>query len=138
MVSGISQVGQQGYVGSVGNPVYIQQANPGIAYAPDTVELSGKKSGTAKKSIFAAIGTAIVAAGALFYGVKSGKLAKVDNPTKWTQKLQNLAFNAGDKLVQGYDKVKNTDLATKGKDMLTKGLDWVKGLFGKKGTDTVA
>ncbi len=52
--------------------------------------------------------------------------------------MQNLAFNAGDKLVQGYDKVKNTDLATKGKDMLTKGIDWVKGLFGKKGTDTVA
>ena len=136
MVSGISQVGQQGYIGSAGNPVYVQQANPGIAYAPDTVEISGKKSG-AKKGILAAIGTAIVAAGALFWGVKSGKLTKVDNPTKWTQKLQNFAFNAGDKLVQGYDKVKSTDVFAKGKEYLTKGIDWVKGLFGKK-TDTVA
>lgn len=130
MVSGISQVGQQGYVGSAGNPVYIQQASPALAYAPDSVEISGKKSG-AKKGILAAIGTAIVAAGALFWGVKSGKLTKIENPTKWTQKLQNFAFNAGDKLVQGYDKVKNTEIFSKGKNLVTKGIDWVKGLFGK-------
>ena len=84
MVSGISQnFAAQGMVGTPNNPVYIQQS-PAFAYAPsaDTVELSGNKKSGSKKSIFAAIGTAFVAAAALFYGVKSGKLTKIDNPTK--------------------------------------------------------
>jgi len=138
MVSGISQnFATQGMVGTAGNPVYVQQA-PAFTYAPsaDTVEISGKKSSGAKKTIFATLATATVAAATLFGLVKTGKLTKIDNPTKWTGKLQNLAFNAGDKLVQGYEAAKKSDIVSKGKDMLTSGIDWVKGLFGKK--DAVA
>jgi len=141
MVSGISSnVAQQGVIGTAGNPVYIQHNNPGIAYAPtaDTVEIAGKKKSGAKKAVFGTLATVAVAAATLFGLVKTGKLTKIENPTKWTQKLQNYAFTAGDKLVQGYEAAKKTDLVSKGKEKLSAGIDWIKGLFGKKGAETVA
>lgn len=140
MVSGISQnFAAQGMVGTANNPVYIQKA-PAFAYAPtaDTAEFAGNKKSGTKKTIFATLATAAVAAATLFGLVKTGKLTKIENPSKWTEKLQNLAFNAGDKLVKGYDAAKKTDFVSKGKDMLTKGIDWVKNMFGKKGAETVA
>ena len=140
MVSGISQnFAAQGTVGTAGNPVYIQQA-PAFRYEPaaDTAEFAGKKKSGAKKTIFGTLAAAAVTAAALFGLVKTGKLTKIDNPTKWTGKLQNLAYTAGDKLVQGYEAAKKTDIVSKGKDMLSSGLDWVKGLFNKNGGNTAA
>ena len=140
MVSGISSnVAQQGIMGTAGNPVYIQQT-PAFTYAPaaDSVEIAGKKKSGAKKAIFGTLATVAVAAATLFGLVKTGKLQKIDNPTKWTGKLQNLAYTAGDKLVQGYEAAKKTDLVSKGKEKLSAGVDWVKGLFSKKTAETVA
>lgn len=132
MVSGIqANLGQQ-YVGAAGNPVYVAQA-PAFQYAPaaDSVEITGKKKSGAKKAIFGTLATVAVAAATLFGLVKTGKLTKVENPSKWTEKLQNVAFNAGDWLVKGYESAKKTDFAQKAKDKLSGCWDWIKSKFGK-------
>ena len=86
--------------------------------APDTAEFSGKKKGNAvKKGIIGTVVGLAVAAAALYAGVKSGKLTEVANATKWTEKLQNLAFKGGKGVEAGVKYV-----TTKGKDVI----DWCK------------
>ena len=86
--------------------------------APDTAEFSGKKKGSAvKKGIIGTVVGLAVAAAALYAGVKSGKLTEVANATKWTEKLQNLAFKGGKGVEAGVKYV-----TTKGKDVI----DWCK------------
>ena len=86
--------------------------------APDTAEFSGKKKSNAvKKGIIGTVVGLAVAAAALYAGVKSGKLTEVANATKWTEKLQNLAFKGGKGVEAGVKYV-----TTKGKDVI----DWCK------------
>ena len=86
--------------------------------APDTAEFSGnKKSNAVKKGIIGTVVGLAVAAAALYAGVKSGKLTEVANATKWTEKLQNLAFKGGKGVEAGVKYV-----TTKGKDVI----DWCK------------
>ena len=86
--------------------------------APDTAEFSGKKKNNAvKKGIIGTVVGLAVAAAALYAGVKSGKLTEVANATKWTEKLQNLAFKGGKGVEAGVKYV-----TTKGKDVI----DWCK------------
>ena len=86
--------------------------------APDTAEFSGKKKSSAvKKGIIGTVVGFAVAAAALYAGVKSGKLTEVANATKWTEKLQNLAFKGGKGVEAGVKYV-----TTKGKDVI----DWCK------------
>ena len=86
--------------------------------APDTADFSGKKKGSAvKKGIIGTVVGLAVAAAALYAGVKSGKLTEVANATKWTEKLQNLAFKGGKGVEAGVKYV-----TTKGKDVI----DWCK------------
>ena len=85
---------------------------------PDTAEFSGKKKSSAvKKGIIGTVVGLAVAAAALYAGVKSGKLTEVANATKWTEKLQNLAFKGGKGVEAGVKYV-----TTKGKDVI----DWCK------------
>lgn len=86
------------------------------APATDTVEVAGKKKGgAAKKGIIGTIAGVVIAAAALYAGVKTGKLTKVENASKWTEKLQNLAFEGGNYVKKGVDFI-----AEKGKDLLGK------------------
>lgn len=129
MVSGINaNVGFQGGINTATNArPYMNQpyqytAAPQVS--ADTVEIAGKKKGSAaKKGIIGTIAAVAVAAAALYAGVKSGKLTEVANPTKWTEKLQNYAFKGGKGVETGVDYV-----ATKGKSLV----DWVKEKVGKK------
>ena len=85
----------------------------GYAYQPQTVSFQGtpqpaeetakKKSGAVKKGIIGTLVGVAVAAAALYAGVKSGKLTKVENASKWTEKLQNLAFEGGNYVKKGVD-----------------------------------
>lgn len=97
-----------------------QQYQQGVntQVAPDAAEFAGKKKGSAvnKGIIGTVVGLAVTAA-ALYAGVKSGKLTEVANATKWTEKLQNLAFKGGKGVEKGVEYV-----ATKGKDVI----DWCK------------
>ena len=84
--------------------------------AADTVEITGKKkSSAAKKGIIGTIAGVAIAAAALYAGVKTGKLTKVENASKWTEKLQNLAFEGGSYVKKGVDWV-----IGKGKNLLSK------------------
>ena len=92
--------------------------------APDTAEFSGKKKSSAvKKGIIGTVVGLAVAAAALYAGVKSGKLTEVANATKWTEKLQNLAFKGGKGVEAGVEYV-----TKKGGDLV----DWIKDKFSKK------
>ena len=92
--------------------------------APDTAEFSGKKKNSAvKKGIIGTVVGLAVAAAALYAGVKSGKLTEVANATKWTEKLQNLAFKGGKGVEAGVEYV-----TKKGGDLV----DWIKDKFSKK------
>lgn len=132
MVSGINaNVGFQGGINTATNArPYMNQpyqytAAPQVS--ADTVEIAGKKKGSAvKKGIIGTVVGLAVAAAALYAGVKSGKLTEVANATKWTEKLQNLAFKGGKGVEKGVEYV-----ATKGKDAI----EWAKGKFGKSGVD---
>ncbi|MBR2526402.1 hypothetical protein IKE67_08055 [bacterium] len=131
MISGISQqdvnfcaLGRQG--GNAAQATYIPQG--GV----DTVEIAGKKGKKAKKGIFAAIGTAIVAAGALIWGVKSGKLQKVDNPTNFLGKLKNVGYAVGSKGSQAVDWCANSKVGSWCKEKGSSIIDKIKGLFHKK------
>ena len=144
MVSGISQnFATQGMVGTASNPVYVQKA-PAIAYAPsaDTAEFTTKKKSGTKKAVVGTLATVAIAAATLFGLAKTGKLTKIENPSKWTEKLQNLAYTAGNKLVQGYDAAKTTisnkNLVENCKEKCSTVVDWFKGLFSKKNAETVA
>ncbi len=135
MVSGINaNVGFQGGINTATNArPYMNQpyqytAAPQVA--ADTVEIAGKKKGSAaKKGIIGTVVGLAVAAAALYAGVKSGKLTEVANPTKWTEKLQNYAFKGGKGVETGVEYV-----ATKGKALV----DWFKEKIGKKGAEEVA
>lgn len=122
MVSGISQnVGFQG-INTATNAApymaapyqYTAQQQP----AADVVEIAGKKkSSKAKKGVIGTLVGVAVAAAALYAGVKSGKLTEVKNASKWTEKLQNLAFKGGSYVDQGVKYV-----SKKGADVI----DWCK------------
>ena len=73
----------------------------------DTVELSSKKkSGSkVKKGIIGTLVGLAAATTLLYAGVKSGKLTKIDNASKWTEKLQNLAFEGGSYVKKGVEYV---------------------------------
>ncbi len=97
-------------------PQYQQTVNTQVT--PDSAEFTAKKKGSAvKKGIIGTVVGLAVAAAALYAGVKSGKLTEVANATKWTEKLQNLAFKGGKGVESGVKYV-----TTKGKDVI----DWFK------------
>ena len=114
-----SSIGQ--YNGTLGN-VYIPQyqARPQSfrgTQQTQIVEEPKKKSKAVKTAVGIGVGVGIALA--TLYGlVKTGKLTKVDNAQKWTEKLQNLAFKAGDSIGKGADAVVNY-----GKNLLGKTKD---------------
>ena len=123
MVVGLnSSIGQ--YNGILNNGVQYP-AIQGYTYQPQTVNFQGtpqqaeetskKKSSAVKKGIIGTIAGLAVAAAALYAGVKTGKLTKVENASKWTEKLQNLAFEGGSYVKKGVDWV-----IGKGKNLLSK------------------
>ena len=116
MISGVnSNVAFQGGVAPKAQQ-FQQAVNTQVA--PDAAEFSGKKKNSAvKKGIIGTVVGLAVAAAALYAGVKSGKLTEVANATKWTEKLQNLAFKGGKGVEAGVKYV-----TTKGKDVI----DWCK------------
>lgn len=133
MVSGINNVGFQGgrqvmQPAVMVNPYYQAQGIPA-----DQVELSGKaEKKSAKKGILGTIAAVAVGAAALYAGVKTGKLKHIDNPTKWTQKLGNLAHKGGTYVAKGVDWAKNTSIGTKVVEWGKTAINWVKNLFTKK------
>ena len=95
---------------------YMQTPSNFTGAQADSVEIAGKKKGSvAKKGIIGTIAGLAVAAAALYAGVKTGKLTKVENASKWTEKLQNLAFEGGSYVKKGVDWV-----IGKGKNLLSK------------------
>ena len=128
MVSGINaNVGFQGGINTATNarPYMNQPYQYTVApqVAADTVEIAGKKKGSAKKGIIGTVIGLAVAAAALYAGTKSGKITEVANATKWTEKLQNLAFKGGKGVEAGVEYV-----TKKGGDLV----DWIKDKFNKK------
>ena len=130
MISGIQQnVNFQGGVNAGANAQYAgAQYQYAQGPAADTVEIAGKK-GKAKKAIFGTLAAALVAAGTLFGLVKTGKLTKPADTSKWTGKLQDYAYRAGSKLNEYYGKAAES---TAGKWIKENLVDRVKGWFGKK------
>ncbi len=132
MISGIQQnVNFQGGVSAAprANAQYQYAQGP----AADTVEISGKK-GKAKKAIIGTVVAAAVAAATLFGLVKTGKLQKPTDTSKWTGKLQDYAYTAGSKLNDYWTKAADSKA---GKWVSENIVDKVKGLFNKK-TETAA
>ena len=129
MVSGINaNVGFQGGINTATNarPYMNQPYQYTVApqVAADTVEIAGKKKGSAvKKGIIGTVIGLAVTAAALYAGTKSGKITEVANATKWTEKLQNLAFKGGKGVEAGVEYV-----TKKGGDLV----DWIKDKFSKK------
>ena len=113
----------------VANPQQVAYVQQGGA---DVVELAGKKKGKAKKGILATIGAAIVAVGALAWGVKSGKLQKVENPTNFLGKLKNVGFNVGSKACDIATKCTDSKVGQWCKEKGTTLWNKVKGIFHKK------
>ncbi len=116
MISGVNA--NVAFQGGVAPKAQQFQQTVNTQVAPDTAEFSGKKKSSAvKKGIIGTVVGLAVAAAALYAGVKSGKLTEVANATKWTEKLQNLAFKGGKGVEAGVKYV-----TTKGKDVI----DWCK------------
>ena len=92
----------------------------------DTVEIGTAKKKGGKKAL--GILATVALAGAALYGLfKTGKLKSIENPTKITEKLQNIAYKGG----EGIDK--GVKFCTeKGKSLI----EWVKGKFAKKAVET--
>ena len=137
MISGIQQnVNFQGGVNTATNAAPYMNAQYQYAQGPaaDTVEIAGKKGSKAKKAVIGTVVAAAVAAAALFGLVKTGKLTKPADTSKWTAKLQDYAYEAGNKLNQGYAKLADSKV---GKWCQENVVDKVKGLFHKK-TETAA
>ena len=137
MISGIQQnVNFQGGVTTGTNAAPYMNAQYQYAQGPaaDTVELSGKKGGKAKKAVLGTVVAVAVAAATLFGLVKSGKLQKPTDTSKFTGKLQDYAYTAGSKLNDYYTKAADSKA---GKWISENVVDKVKGLFHKK-ADTVA
>ena len=85
------------------------------AAAVDTVEIAGKKKSKAGKTAIGIVAGLAVAGAALYGLFKTGKLTKVENASKWTEKLQNLAYKGGEGIDKGVTKVINF-----GKDLIDK------------------
>ena len=71
------------------------------AAATDTVEIASKKKSKAGKTAIGIVAGLAVAGAALYGLFKTGKLTKVDNASKWTEKLQNLAYKGGESIDKG-------------------------------------
>lgn len=113
---GLSNVSFGAIPQATANAREYMQAPSNFTGATDTVEIAGKKkSSVAKKGIIGTIAGVAIAAAALYAGVKTGKLTKVENASKWTEKLQNLAFEGGSYVKKGVDWV-----IGKGKNLLSK------------------
>ena len=129
MVSGINaNVGFQGGINTATNARPYMNQPYQYTVAPqvtaDTVEIAGKKKGSAvKKGIIGTVIGLAVAAAALYAGTKSGKITEVADATKWTEKLQNLAYKGGKGVEAGVEYV-----TKKGGDLV----DWIKDKFSKK------
>lgn len=101
---------------------------------PDSLEIAGKKAGKDKKTVGGVIVAAALLAAGLFAGVKTGKLKAIENPQKWTGKLQNLAYKGGKGVETGVNWVSEKGkpaiewIKDKGKAVV----DWVKAKFAKK------
>ena len=124
---GLSNVSFGAVPQATANARQYMQAPSNFTGAPetDTVEITGKKKSSAvKKGIIGTIAGVAIAAAALYAGVKTGKLTKVENASKWTEKLQNLAFEGGSYVKKGVDYV-----TAKGKDLYEK--------FAKKGNGEI-
>ena len=92
---------------------YMPQQAVSFAGTPTAEEQTENKKSSAGKIVLGTVATLAVAGAALYGLFKTGKLTKVDNASKWTEKLQNLAYKGG----EGIDKV------------VTKAIGWGKGLF---------
>lgn len=111
MVVGIN--GSIGQYNGILNGKVQYPAVQGYSYQPQTVNFQGipqqteeetkKKSSAVKKGIIGTVIGVAVATAALYAGVKTGKLTKVENASKWTEKLQNLAFEGGNYVKKGVD-----------------------------------
>lgn len=113
---GLSNVSFGAIPQATANAREYMQAPSNFTGTADTVEIAGKKKGSAaKKGIIGTIAGVAIAAAALYAGVKTGKLTKVENASKWTEKLQNLAFEGGSYVKKGVDWV-----IGKGKNLLSK------------------
>jgi len=134
MISGIQQnVSFQGGAPAKNAAQYAQYQYAQGASA-DTVEISGKKGSKAKKAVLGTVVAAAVAAATLFGLVKTGKLTKPTDTSKWTGKLQDYAYTAGSKLNDYWTKAADSKA---GKWVSENVVDKVKGWFGKK-TETAA
>ncbi len=129
MITGIQQTQDVNFT-ALGAGRRAQQAHIPQGGA-DTVELSAKKS-KVKKGIFAAIATAVVAAGALFGLVKTGKLQKIENPQGIMDKVKNVGYNIGSYVGKGVDKCAESKVGSWIKEKGSAVIDTVKGWFGKK------
>lgn len=119
MVVGLQNVGFRGGISSTTNAApYMQAQYQNIATPVDSVQVSKKKGKTAGKVL--ALG--VLVAGALFGLKKTGKLKTIENPTKITEKAQNVLANIAGKITVGVDFV-----TTKAKGIFDK----VKGKFAK-------
>ena len=83
--------------------------------AADTVEIAGKKKSKAGKAAIGVVAGLAVAGAALYGLFKTGKLTKVENASKWTEKLQNIAYKGGEGIDKGVTKVMDW-----GKDLIAK------------------
>lgn len=116
-----SSMGQyNGYLNSkVQYPLYQSKAvSFQGAPQPAAEDETKKKSSAVKKGIIGTIVGVVVAAAALYVGVKTGVLKKVDDPKTFTDKLKNLAFKGGDSIDKGV-----TALSTWTKSKLGKAKD---------------
>ena len=109
MVVGIN--GSIGQYNGILNGKVQYPAVQGYSYQPQTVNFQGipqqteeepkKKSSAVKKGIIGTIAGVAIAAAALYAGVKTGVLKKVEDPKTFTDKLKNLAFKGGDTIDKG-------------------------------------
>ena len=112
-----------------GNSSVPQQRTYHPSFCGDAFTPQAPKKKSWGKAILGTIGAALVVAGSLFAlgkGVKSGKLTKAENATKFFDKAKNTAFDLG-------SKVADSKAFGSVDKFLTTAWAKVKGFFNKKG-----